>query len=710
MARKHGTLHTLIPKFDPSNLYVYFNDLLVPTDHKGIDKIKQSLHKTAQGYYAQLVNELAISPDSSETINNAIEFLGQAAENERRKEIQVIEKYIDYVYNQLPNSLKGNNTYNHTSAQDLINQLKTFSDSFAKGSTGYNTQIDIQHFYQSLTLCLNVIRDDINEFKKTLMRISDSNRKKMSSLASRSWLYRYESDMEGLFKNLIGIATKQSADSFASTMRTLVFDYFADPSKNYLSNINVRDHFPALMAGMLADFENYVSHQTNYDQLLDKSLSNSLGPMFEQYLEQGDTLFLQRLQDFLESENNQDSTFTQALKRFEQNVGIKFEIDNEKEKSERERAIAKQLKDTRSANAKERNYIKKRLRELGQAAFAQSFKYMTWTPRTNGSHGTIYEAVEDIIGNSLHAEGRGATDNIYILGTFKGEIHDREYDDLVTDAAYNIAKEITKSSINERVDRFQNTAEPLDKINDNIATISEELNDQLIKLNKIDEATDKLFVFHESLKLYSSMEWDIDSNGVRKRQSQSFHGRNMLALNMLDSLYTLENVGDLKLPDKNTLYGLMMNLNSESVMGNQENVVENYLAIFAGLLMFSDARNMAIEAAKDTQKQIISHTSQLHIYLLNGVYIPGSMVLTTVYEAIRHAYQTISLSNGISVNIKTEAAAESVRKYINSRKEGTPYSRDDWDIKADEIASKIDIEIKFLSGFVSFIQALNKQF
>ena len=77
---------------------------------------------------------------------------------------------------------------------------------------------------------------------------------------------------------------------------------------------------------------------------------------------------------------------------------------------------------------------------------------------------------------------------------------------------------------------------------------------------------------------------------------------------------------------------LALNLNPSAAAASAKGPLENYFSIFAGLLMFDDVKNMALEAAKIAQEN--THIHQIHLYNLNGIYVPASMILSYVSDAV----------------------------------------------------------------------------
>jgi len=94
--------------------------------------------------------------------------------------------------------------------------------------------------------------------------------------------------------------------------------------------------------------------------------------------------------------------------------------------------------------------------------------------------------------------------------------------------------------------------------------------------------------------------------------------------------------------------------------------VENYFSIFAGMLMFSDIRNMALELGKETEMKIqYASTKNIHLYLLNDTYYPASYILTNVYQALKSGVKTLSVKDGAKASINTNGATTSIKTYVS---------------------------------------------
>lgn len=50
--------------------------------------------------------------------------------------------------------------------------------------------------------------------------------------------------------------------------------------------------------------------------------------------------------------------------------------------------------------------------------------------------------------------------------------------------------------------------------------------------------------------------------------------------------------------------------------------------------MFDDVRNIAIEAARKISSEQSEALKNIHLYNLNGIYVPASMILTYTYQSL----------------------------------------------------------------------------
>ena len=698
-----------LPVFDAGDFYSYFTDLVDrSTGYSEIDRIRASIYRNAAYYYStNIYDEISLEAQSApETITSAIEFLNLAAENERRKEIALIEQYLKAIENKIPKNLRKNRTY-----EQIINKLKLISNQLTNSQL--STQ-NIDEFYIELTTYINMIRRNIDEYKHRLEQIIQKNITTWNQLADRSTLFRAEGDLHTLIKSIIGIQEQEKRNSFSSLARNAVFDFL---DKNGLqNNINLQDNFLGIMGGLIIDLEHYIE-QNNSLNVTNEKQKERVQQSIQNYFQQSDTYFLNEVKKIIKN-NAPSKELIEVLSGMESALGINYSgLGNKGKKiEERQKKMEQSLYSptARRAAKGERNYIGKKLHSLGLDNVINQYSHITWTVRGDKNSkkplaGIIYEGIAGVLeGGGRRIGGTAAIDRIdcSLIGTLDNQDNNNYLSDKLT----AIANHLKQDNIQEREERMEDNQQLIIDTNNELAQLIKELENDAKQLGVPEN---DLFIYHESLKLYGTMEL-ANENG---RKATKFHGRDMLALNMLDELYALSGLDEtVQLLDKQALKGVLLNLSNLTVGNNMKTSVENYFSIFAGMLMFSDIRNMALELGKETEMKIqYASTKNIHLYLLNDTYYPASYILTNVYQALKSGVKTLSVKDGAKASINTNGATTSIKTYVSylekaqSQGQPSPYRPEDWDIMAEEIAAGTRIQLSFLSTFLNFSQKIFDQ-
>ena len=139
-----------------------------------------------------------------------------------------------------------------------------------------------------------------------------------------------------------------------------------------------------------------------------------------------------------------------------------------------------------------------------------------------------------------------------------------------------------------------------------------------------------------------------------------------------------------------------MNLFTGGVAEEAKEPLEKYFSIFAGLLMFDDAVNIARDAAKGLET---SRVNSIHLYNVNQVYIPASFLLQSLYEAL--VKSSLMLDNGAKVII-SDASATAIKE---EQDENVPYYAR-WYNVSEAVQKSTKVNIVFLSSFLETIRDL----
>ena len=676
-------------EYSGQKVYAGKNGRAIPNG--GRAKVKRELYQHAMdNLTTPIQNALTVKNDEKNVkIESALKFLAQAAEVERNKEVRAVTQYIKSL-RQKPaiwNSLD-------PQVQDTLSYLEAFQDNPEQGLP--------KDFYAKLTLGINMAKKSFEEYNKRLDQLKDAANKTQQDIRSDFTKTRLPTDIDTLIKSILGIRQRASKDSLTTKIIKLLFNY----ANTYLSKYSQAfiDNPIEVLVGLMIAFEEYI-YKTRTIPLgvnLEDITEEKMGELFADFIgNPKDDIFLTAL-------NEQSEQLYDILSGLSDMIDLRNIVDK-KQLEERNKILKKNTRN--EAKGKKNNSIE--LNTLGKNTKAILEKNlgnhgisnkMTWNITTpfNNRHGIIYEYINTVLDNALKIKGSAAAD-ILSLGKIDLTIHDQEDYDISYQALKDIKYEIEKYATIQRKDRLDDIQDQYTIMNRHILTISEKVNEWM-RQNDIQE---DLFIYHESLKLYTQIE---------THQTHSFEGRNILILNALDQIYSTSELIDIELVNKDVMYGIALNLSSLSLGHNDgvKNIVENYLSIFAGLLMFDDIYNVANEVINYTDSKIQpASLRQVHLYLVNDIYVPASMILYKVSQALITGYAHISSQHAARITIDTNDADKVITEYLESHygeeEESAEYSLSDWEPTANDISSGTKIDIIFLSSFFSFLTELRNQ-
>lgn len=695
MARKKipWPLDSILPSFEMANRYCYFDDLLrTEGREKNIPLIKHAtaLHGEAKNNLVlSLQGQLNNKDLESQELETAIKFIGEVAKNEREKEIRVVLQYAEDLKKSLPQILKDKNT-------DISKLIKELEE-FALHPEGK----DMKDFYSKLTICINAIRNGATNFKNRLLQLKDTSRTTFADLTQDNMIFRFGSDLEGLLNNLIGIKASRQKDSFSAFLQDLLLEYITDliaegkvDENNILSSI----------IGLLADFGKFLQQYKDevYGYLKDFADidKNAIKDLF-----QND--YLQSNSYFLKSLKQQTSHLLDIDIAAKESIGPRF-LEKQKEIEKREKLIEERVnRVSKVEEGKIVNYGAQKLKEIAPEIYEklQNLDWIHWKTTKNsdsvkqGQHGRLYELIKQALEAAIKVKGSAATDLLVAnIGTLEGDIS-YDFNEIILEQMREIAKDITDFSKKQHKDATDSLTKDFVEMNQSIEDNLKQL-DAMIDL----EEGKKIFIYHESLKLYVQAE---------EHKTSKFEGRELNILTALDMIYGMNDYGGLFLPNQEILYNLVLNLSNLAVGKEMKGEIEDYLSIFAGMLMFDDVQNMAKELAYKAVNRIqYSHLDNVHLYLLNDTYYPSSMILSNIYQALENTTKVIDLSStkqAAKVVIDVSGADSTIASYVESHQEpGSGYTIDDWSEQRDEIMSGTKVKIIFMQSFLSFIRELSQ--
>ena len=674
-----------IPDFSLAQRFTLFNDLADTAHNVPLaKKKKEDLY--AAGVAA--ANSAMSMLDSEMALTDAMTFLQNIAISERNKEIALIKEYAKQLNKDFP-----------------------FLDKFNSPEAILN---DPDTFYEELTAAINEARQGTKQYLTELYRIQSNIKEQERTLANYKqddYRYRLVNDLESFLRRLngsFGLGGQVDEHSFSIKIQNMVMRILKHC--NITGRIQNGEDFAAIAAATLTDVERLVQEEVD-KEIRNNDKKKDIALISDEVLDQIEQRYLRQI----EANDEGNSPVQKALnnitsidfRRVTQNakelLGIKMGVT-----SKRLEQRAKNISNLTKSRSKKSKTVRQAIKDLRQSIKRNPHlenDLMSMTFSISGSaqtkHGTVYELINSLGGVNIKANA--ATDVINYSIRFDLKRNDAFYDQLIG----NISSEISSMVLNQNDNTPSNVKDirdALDEMNQSISNLIEAAEEQQKKIENTN--LDQMFIYHESLKLYSSVE-------TGNSKDKGFHGRSMNILSFIDFMDSAAVDGFSLAISHNLMSFIALNLMPNAVAAQLKDPLESYFSIFAGLLMFDDVRNMALEAAKLANYS--GSIKQIHLYNLNGIYVPASMVLSYVSDAVTAA--STYVSDGIAAKAtisvpSSNASYESWKVGEAHGDSGRNYARNElrpehWEAVAAESASSTTVTITFLAAFQDFINKLS---
>lgn len=657
-----------IPDVSFANHFVYFNNLLDTTFN--VTNRKYEIGKIAQNLFVSGMGSLETADTQ---INQAVDFIQKIAQHERTKEISAVQAYCQ------------KNKINFPNFKDELNPKEALNNPEA--------------FYLTLTKLINEAKLSTQRYLDELKRIkanAEGAKTKLSDYFTNDARYRVAGDAKSFLRKLIGNyqENKNTDDTYSQKLQEIVLDII---NETIGEKIQSAEDFAAIGVAILADIEAKAQKMLEENGLNDFTeliKNNMLEEIKSTYLKEVEQQEKEKQTAIQQALNNYDKN---GFDRIIRNVKDIFGITTlDKTSSEYQKQIteikkqssrrSKKSKQERQAVSKIKNKIKNRkIKENFQQIHFTKLDYKT-------QHGNAQELVVSFLEeNGLTVGKRGsATDILSVFCNYEIKPDDKiieQFLEEIGDELNNIYLEDDSAANNRDLRASVST------MNENINTVIAKLEEKLKELNN--NSLGDFFIFHESLKLYSSIE-----TGVNKKFGESgFGGRNMNILSYIDFMLSACDAAGISTPaNRDLLIFLALNLSDSAIGRGNSDPLAKYFSIFAGLLMFDDVTNMAKEALQDLPE---SSVKQVHLYNLNGIYAPASMVLSYVSDALQLGAQEATYA--ATASIKSNEAT----KAINDWEHPEHLRPEHWQEMGATVASGTKVKIAFMSAFLSFIEKLS---
>lgn len=682
----HIGLDNVIPPFTLSNYFVYFNSLSDKTRYNSSEMMnrKLSVLNQARGALGDVPNMDAKESDAR--VMNAFSFLANMAASECAKELAAIQQYKQEILDKIPDG--------KSEAADNIKALIAQLDGTYDGSIDKN-------FYMQLTTAINLLRREYDDYKNQLELIKREadEMKRMEGEYSKSQLARAQQgrlrgmDMSYMTQATLAPilnewgkgSTRGVDDSLAGIVKENLYPFFREKLASAIGGLRGDADIIGLLTGIYLDFQTFLQNKINANPELwdatrrDKSkLKNYIDETFANYRASES--------EFLKSIEDQAGSFYSLMDTIKATLNIKAG-------SKMTDLLKADLSTLDNAQQAARDLLLTDKGDKSGVKLNEIFDF-NFTASGPGMNGTLQEVVSAFLAANAGLIARGYT------GKIGGDI-------LTIKVSVGL-----NGKNNQYAQRLQGMAEGLDRIFSQLAknqgrknqAITTELAKQVNReadnlIRKIEEEMAELgylndiFIFHESDKLYSTM---VTNRAVGGHDSAIFHGRNLSMLSYINEMYSMNGLGGLELVQEDTLKFLTANLAQGAIAQDKRGPLEKYFSLFAGMLMFDDLMLMAKDVEKDISG-IHSTTKQVHLYSLNGVYVPASMIMQATYNQLMQVTPELN-------DMSARATIHVPSGFVTTGSPNNYYSL--WTQNSANALQNTRIEITLFASFIQFIQGI----
>ena len=682
--------------------YTYFNTLNT-TLTDDASKAKKHLYDLASKEMSSGLAQLT----NIEKIKSATDFIKSVADSERGKELAAIESYCKETSTHFP----------------ALNEYLTNPQSIYENP---------DKFYTQLSAAISKIRMGTKEYLRELKKIKSNidsigkngkNTRTFYNYLFDDYRYKLVADVTSFMAHLTHNDNwiNSQLKNFQTTEFNTKIEAIATrilESMHLEKKIASAEDFAAIAASVLIDLEKRIQIEIDESEGKESTTINNVSDALlerveQQYmkqLEQGpDTPIQKALTDI----NGVD--FILITTNAKELLGLEIPDNLQNDQKLIETILRKKDRDQHLSTKNLRDKIRNH-----QLTLSDKLKLMNFS--ISGSfftkQGSINELILSMLGSNVRKNV--ATDVITYKLKWNAQANTQELDSLVRNLGEEFGSVLgseeskgssNKTDIRPAITRMQNNVDKL------IAAAEK----QLLDSKELDKEHD-LFVFHETLKLYSTVE-------TGRGTHEGFGGRNMNILSYIDYLSSASSIGVADNIDRDTLAFFARNLINGAIAEKEKAPLEYYFSIYAGMIMFDDVIAMAKEAVSqinNSNNVIGGKIRQVHLYDLNGLYVPASMILTYLSDSLNRDNQKIIEDmmhvqiNTTNISVVSSTKKKSSKFLENKQKVANTYNSfinnltntsdnltpEDWDAISALAVNNTKVQIIFLASFEQFINNL----
>lgn len=245
----------------------------------------------------------------------------------------------------------------------------------------------------------------------------------------------------------------------------------------------------------------------------------------------------------------------------------------------------------------------------------------------------------------------------------------------------------------------KNTAEYYKKRYAQWDKLTKQLEDRIQKLREEYNFLSSCFLIEDSTKNYLSL-YTQEENG---EQLTGPHGGSLGASlqDQLAKISALTDAGEINMIDEAWLTAAIINSGPGMVAENQKRSLEDYLAMFAAILLFDSQLNIAREAVTRMSENMTGgNVHQIHLFSVNSGYYPLSYVLKLTYDSLVMGLQQAR------TEVQTQGVEVEIYGYVEKP---TIYTADAWTLTRDAALKSTKIKMRFMIKLMNVLQNLLPQ-
>lgn len=251
----------------------------------------------------------------------------------------------------------------------------------------------------------------------------------------------------------------------------------------------------------------------------------------------------------------------------------------------------------------------------------------------------------------------------------------------------NVAKNVNQTNT---LEYYQNQQKVWNELTDDLNRILSKLRDEY-------QIFSTCFVIEDSTKNYTALYSSTEDSKLATGPHGGSLGPNLT--DQLNKIEVLTKTGGITMLDKAWLTAAIINSGPNMIANSQKTSLQDYLSMFAAILLFDSQLNIAEEAMlRATQQMPSTSVHQIHLFSVNNGYYPLSFVLKLTYDSLKQGLGQIE--SEVRQGVETE-----IFGYISEPVFGdTPY--DSWQATADLAIKNTKIKMRFLVNLVNTISNL----